>query len=174
MFNQFHEFAKYLMNTYDMEKYDYKNLLPKTPIDLNADDISKIRLGNAYQAIKYIIYHENQNGLGTVDLLGNKININNNTFEDHHIIAKARTKQNKKSIFYSIANIAVLDRTVNQVDIKDKNIHQYMAEIQNVKSNFNFILDHNLLSHYDSSLDEQEIILKRADKISKLINGYFS
>lgn len=175
LFYKFLEFAKYLNEAIDFEKYKYTNL-PSMVINLNEDDILEIRSSKkSYDAILYIIYHEKANGKGLVDLLGNKVEFPKVVgIDDHHIAPKSFFNNNKK--YESIANKMLLDSDSNRFDIRNRFIFEYIDELKNHHNkNFEYILEQNLIQGLltKSIKNYDELIAYRAKKISEIVNKYF-
>jgi len=115
----------------------------------------------------------------TVDISGNSIReIDKRKRDNHHIFPKARVNNfSQKSKFNSIANIVLIDSTINRVDIKDKSPSEYFPIIK-LQSKGEFNCDQNLIDinkaiQIDSEKEAEIFIDKRAEKIAEIINFYF-
>jgi len=194
LFKDFIELADFLSNIESFGFNKYKNnayLKIKKHIqnDIDREDVLNLQVkstkGYKFNTIMYLIYSENIQGCGILDLEGKKIrNIEKTDY--HHIFPLSESKSysnETKKIINSIANIAVLDSNSNRFTIKDKKFEIYMKEILDVfgYEKFKEILDSNLLNaesvlEYIKNPTEEKIrtiLTERADKIVDIINGYF-
>ncbi len=175
LFYKFLEFAKYLSEAKDFEKYKYTNL-PSMIINLTEEDILDIRpTKKPYFAIQYIIYHERASGKGLVDLLGHKVEFPKVIgIDDHHLAPKSFFKNDKK--YESIGNKVLLDSSSNRFDIRNRFVFDYLDELKTYhKDKYEYILEQNMMEGLitENITDYNKLISYRAKKLSEIVNGYF-
>ena len=132
-----------------------------------------------FKTILHILYNEKPSGHFTQDIYGNKIKeIDKSKMDNHHIYPKARVKGfTTRSPFNSIANIILLDYSINREEIKDKSPEEYFSTIKN-QPNGVVLCQQNLIDlekivKINSEDDALNFIESRADRIAQLVNTYF-
>ena len=177
-FDKFVTFAQHLQTAYELNKYTYTDL-SKTTLNFTAKDIAHIRSSkNSYKGILYILYSLHHLNKGYLDLLDQKIDYPklNSTLDEHHIIPKAMTKELQKTIFGSIANITLLNRSANRYDLKDKHPKVYIPILEKTfgtEKMEEILLQNFLPSQNDFNIDDEELLNKRAQIIADILNDYF-
>lgn len=169
--------SKGLSDYTGLDKYEYDS--PAGKPSLTKDAVLEAVASKAiFQTIKNIFYKDKIGGKFTVDIMGHKINNDETNMDDHHIYPKSKVNNfSKKSKFNSIANIMLVDSTLNRVDIKDKKPSDYFVQIGQ-QDNGAFNCDQNLINlddikNVNSEESASNFIDNRAEKIANIINEHF-
>lgn len=177
---EFYSLGKHLVKSHEFGKLGKDiTIRPDYSTSLSAERVEKMGQNlHSFKALMYILYNERFGGKFAVDICGNPIKSQNiGDMDQHHLYPKARTKHECATIYNSIANVVLVNRTCNQHVIKDKKTFDYFRELAAIHGEHSeYIFSQNLLPeemYSNEDIDPIVVLRKRLNMIVDLVNGYF-
>ncbi len=143
-------------------------------IDHKIPPIEEIRLGRkSFKCAYYIMTEDNHKSLFTCDISGKNLKDPTLTFDEHHLIPKARFKSNNSKIFNSIANILPLNKHDNRDVIGERHPFEYLLDLLELNSGSIMPLEQNLIPQDFRQYSDEQFLIERGKEIHKYLDSYF-